>query len=130
MGGRVGPLEILSREAVKDYYDLGREACAPELLQGMPTYQTFNAEDSWISACVARIGVNASKQFGILNDPWCSGAPFNDVCATDKAAVAFHHYKEIDQYSQCMLKVASTPWAASPEMLAGQGLVVGTPLWG
>lgn len=114
--GMFGPIEILSREATQAYYDFGRRDCSPENLQN-----GFNAEDSWMSKCMAHIGVKSLKLFGILHDPWCLGVNYNDACQTDRAAVAFHPYKKIATFSKCMIEALGVPWEAAPVVLPAPG---------
>jgi len=81
----IGALEVFSREAVTAYLQ-GSEGCE-DLVVG-------SAEDYFICKCMERLGVQRRRDLMLLRHEQPGGCE-------DPSVVAFHPYKDADEYAAC-----------------------------
>lgn len=87
-----GPLEILSREAVKAF-SRSRNVCQ----RGVD--RTLVGEDGFLQKCLDLIGVQYHEDWNLLNDKYCEMTP--RPC-TNTWNAAFHPFKRLPDYFSCM----------------------------
>eukprot|EP00406_Dinophysis_acuminata_P028936 CAMPEP_0179329804 /NCGR_PEP_ID=MMETSP0797-20121207/63325_1 /TAXON_ID=47934 /ORGANISM="Dinophysis acuminata, Strain DAEP01" /LENGTH=603 /DNA_ID=CAMNT_0021042489 /DNA_START=29 /DNA_END=1837 /DNA_ORIENTATION=+ len=86
-----GPLEIFSRAAV-DVLSAGMVRCKQAIDTG------GIGEDWFMGECMDLLGIPGTSDFGLLSDKYCEGA----LPCTSRSLVAFHPYKAVDLYLQCV----------------------------
>jgi len=98
--GLHGPLEVLSREAVNTF------------VAGIPKCQGLRVnpwgEDKYLDHCLQQLGVRRVLKFDLLSEIACG----QTTVECDSPAVAFHPFKDADQYFGCMAKASATQFSA------------------
>eukprot|EP00429_Kryptoperidinium_foliaceum_P005150 CAMPEP_0176021706 /NCGR_PEP_ID=MMETSP0120_2-20121206/10547_1 /TAXON_ID=160619 /ORGANISM="Kryptoperidinium foliaceum, Strain CCMP 1326" /LENGTH=635 /DNA_ID=CAMNT_0017354827 /DNA_START=59 /DNA_END=1965 /DNA_ORIENTATION=- len=89
-----GAVEVLSKAALKSYFEGRDETCKKKLDYGQL------GEDTFLSRCLDLLGVESVQDFDLLADGYCDEAP--GACNTDQ--VAYHPFKDRDSWA-----AASTP---------------------
>lgn len=101
--GLHGPLEVISRKAVKAYV-AGLEHC--DELAHKPW-----GEDWFMDRCLTKLGVRRVEDFSLLREDHCG---FNPAPCTEND-VAFHPFKKMEDYASC--------WRNASKSTYGQGYV-------
>jgi len=86
----LGPLEVLSQAAVEVFHQ-GRESCSKKL----PWHGW--GEDYFLQHCLDMLLVGHVDNFDLLADAGCHPAP-----CTDASKVAYHPYKTVEKYENCL----------------------------
>jgi hypothetical protein len=104
MFGMHGPLEVMSRNAVRAFA-AGRSTCAAQLAEkcGGPCQW---GEDMYIDQCLQLLRVRREYEQYLLQEDHCEPPLGWDSCASP-GVVAFHPFKDIDQYKDCISRMAS-----------------------
>jgi hypothetical protein len=85
-----GSLEVLSKLAMREYFNGGEQKCKKNL-----TWKTWG-EDYFLGHCLDLLGVEPVDNYDIISDGVCMG-----VNCTDLAAAAFHPFKSADEWVKC-----------------------------
>lgn len=91
----LGPMEIFSKEAVKLYEQKHEEVCP------RPHPQT-QGEDAFMKDCFLKLGAKTRTDYGLLHNAcdWCE--PLTPKQCEDSRHVAFHPFKKVKLYSECL----------------------------
>jgi len=100
--GLHGPLEVFSRKAVRKL-STGSTRCV-EHFHKVCKGPCFWGEDMFIDQCLWKVlGVTRVDQFNMLLEDHCDPPPGWDSC-TDQSRAAFHPFKSVESYSECLAK--------------------------
>merc|ERR1740121_2718938 len=104
MLGMHGPLEVMSRNAVRAFA-VGRSACAAWLAQkcGGPCQW---GEDMYLDQCLQLLRVRREYEQNLLLEDHCEPPQGWDSCDSP-GVVAFHPFKDVGEYKECISKMDS-----------------------
>merc|ERR1719335_1954465 len=88
----MGALEVLTREALERYYEMGHECIRGEHKGG---------EDFFMSSCMDSIGIDHQIDWDLLQDKYCKICPNRDAGCTDGWKVAYHFHKKMISWDWC-----------------------------
>lgn len=110
--GLHGPLEILSRNAVKAW-DEGMGKCQQHFDQLCSGFCGWG-EDMYIDQCLWKVlGARRDNEWSLLTEDHCPSDPDHipewtaSLCNT--GTIAFHPFKEPAKYTECMIVATSNP---------------------
>jgi hypothetical protein len=99
--GMHGPLEVFSRNAVQTFWS-GRQSCIDHF-RGVCQGDCDWGEDMFIDQCLSKVlAVKRAFDGDVLLEDHCNPPPDWRSC-TSPSAAAFHPYKDINQYQQCLV---------------------------
>jgi hypothetical protein len=85
-----GSMEVLSKEAVKAFFNGGEKDCRTNL-----SWSTWG-EDYFLGKCMLHLGVTPIDDFNIISDGVCEG-----VDCEDPIPGAFHPFKDVESWTKC-----------------------------
>lgn len=103
----LGPIEIFSTGAMKLYQRSHAKVCP------RPHPQT-QGEDAFMKDCMLKLGVKTRMDYSLLQNAcdWCE--PLHPEQCADRGHVAFHPFKKVELYSECLAHAADcigpSPW--------------------
>ncbi|CAK9041198.1 unnamed protein product [Durusdinium trenchii] len=96
----LGPIEIFSKKAVQLYQQKHWQVCP------RPHPQT-QGEDAFMKDCFLNLGANTKTDYSILENAcdWCK--PLSPEQCADSQHVAFHPFKDVKIYAECLEHAAN-----------------------
>mmetsp|Transcript_64425 Transcript_64425/g.185120 ORF Transcript_64425/g.185120 Transcript_64425/m.185120 type:complete len:757 (-) Transcript_64425:55-2325(-) len=91
--GLHGPIEVVSRRALNTYKEAWHHCDNPP------------QEDVYLQACMNKLGVTQVNQFDLLSEEACRTP---DWQACQSSHVAFHPFKELEDYQECEDRALAT----------------------
>jgi hypothetical protein len=123
--GMHGPVEVFSKSAV-GAFQAAVEQCKTHF-RDLCNGDCYWGEDIWVDQCMEKVlNVQRDDEWRLLVEDHCDGpTPFSASTACDQDHVAFHPFKDVASYAECMSYAqlpAVVPQTRAPQALQAVGV--------